>query len=209
MLTEFAKSKREKTPLEQIADPRLLTVSPERMEERDLAKGNSNQQTRDRAQSRVTLQHALDRVRRAARRDRGLRFTTLWHHVYDVDRLREAYFSLKRDSAAGIDGETWQHYGEALEENLRALSNRLKRGAYRAKPVRRVYIPKSVNLQLVCAEPSIQGQPRFQGRFRATAVPAYRSSPQAEHCEHVARPRGGDIRRVRLRSACSRGDHLR
>ena len=57
--------------------------------------------------------------------------------------LRAAYFSLKRDAAPGVDGETWRHYGEALEENLQDLSERLKRGAYRAKPVRRVYIPKA------------------------------------------------------------------
>jgi group II intron reverse transcriptase/maturase len=54
-----------------------------------------------------------------------------------------AYFGLKRNAAPGVDGETWQHYGENLEGNLRELAGRLKRGAYRAKPVRRVYIPKS------------------------------------------------------------------
>ncbi|MDE3180479.1 MAG: group II intron reverse transcriptase/maturase, partial [Acidobacteriota bacterium] len=54
-----------------------------------------------------------------------------------------AYFSLKRDAAPGVDGETWRHYGEALEAHLQDLAERLKRGAYRAKPVRRVYIPKA------------------------------------------------------------------
>jgi group II intron reverse transcriptase/maturase len=63
--------------------------------------------------------------------------------VYDVDRLRGAYLALKRDAAAGVDGETWHHYGKALEANLRDLSERVKRGAYRAKPVRRSYIPKA------------------------------------------------------------------
>jgi RNA-directed DNA polymerase len=57
--------------------------------------------------------------------------------------LRLAYFSLKREAAAGVDGETWRHYGGTLEDNLRDLSERLKRGAYRAKPVRRVFIPKA------------------------------------------------------------------
>jgi group II intron reverse transcriptase/maturase len=85
----------------------------------------------------------LERIRQAASRDKKLRFTGLWHHVYQVDRLREAYFSLKRGAAPGIDGETWRHYGENLEENLQDLSGRLKRGAYRAKPVRRAYIPKA------------------------------------------------------------------
>jgi hypothetical protein len=53
------------------------------------------------------------------------------HRVYDVDRLRRAYYSLKRKSAPGVDGETWQHYGENLEANLQSLSQRLQRGAYR------------------------------------------------------------------------------
>jgi group II intron reverse transcriptase/maturase len=85
----------------------------------------------------------MGRIRQAACRDKQLRFTTLWHHVYNIDHLREAYFSLKRNAAPGVDGETWRHYGERLEENLQDLSDRLKRGAYRAKPVKRAYIPKS------------------------------------------------------------------
>ena len=88
------------------------------------------------------LPNAMERIRQAACRDKKLRFTTLWHHVYDIERLREAYNSLKRNAAPGVDGETWRHYGENLEENLRDLSGRLKRGAYRAKPVKRAYIPK-------------------------------------------------------------------
>jgi group II intron reverse transcriptase/maturase len=63
--------------------------------------------------------------------------------VYAVEQLRAAYVALKRDAAAGIDGETWRHYGESLEANLQDLSGRLQRGAYRAKPVRRAYIPKA------------------------------------------------------------------
>ena len=101
-------------------------------------------QPRDRAYvDSPDLQSALQRIRQAACRDKGLQFTALWHHVHDVDRLREAYLGLKRHAAPGVDGETWQHYGENLEMNLRGLSRRLKRGAYRAKPVRRVYIPKA------------------------------------------------------------------
>ena len=63
--------------------------------------------------------------------------------MYAIERLRVAYWELKRDAAAGIDGETWRHYGENLEANLQDLSGRLQRGAYRAKPVRRAYIPKA------------------------------------------------------------------
>ena len=114
----------------------------ERVEGRGPAKGNPDQQTRDRSLKRGTLQQALERIRQKAREEREFRFTSLWHHVYDVDRLREAYFSLRRNSAPGIDGQTWRAYGEDLEGNLTNLSERLKRGAYRAKPVRRTYIPK-------------------------------------------------------------------
>ena len=117
--------------------------SAETVEERGLAKGNSREQTRTRAQDRTRLQQALARVRKVAREDRKGQFTTLWHHVYDVARLREAYFSLGRKKAAGSDGVTWESYGENLEENLEDLSKRLRTGGYRAKPVRRVYIPKA------------------------------------------------------------------
>jgi group II intron reverse transcriptase/maturase len=85
---------------------------------------------------------ARDRIRRAAKTDKGRRFTALLHHVYDIMALREAYFGLKRDAAPGVDGETWRAYGEQLETRLADLSGRLRRGAYRAKPVRRVHIPK-------------------------------------------------------------------
>ena len=86
---------------------------------------------------------ALDRVRQAACRDKQSKFTSLWHHVYNVDRLREAYLALKRDASAGVDGQTWQAYGQELEKNLKDLPDRLARGRYRAKPVRRVFIPKA------------------------------------------------------------------
>ena len=108
-----------------------------------LAKGNPGQQNAPRTQSRGGAPSALDRVRAVAERDKQVRFTALLHHVYHLDRLRAAYFGLKREAAPGVDGETWRHYGEALEANLRDLAERLKRGAYRAKPVRRAYIPKA------------------------------------------------------------------
>ena len=99
---------------------------------------------RDRAYvAPADLQHALERIRQAACRVKELRFTSLWHHVYNVERLRKAYFKLKRKAAAGVDEVTWEQYGEQLEDNLQDLSARLQRGAYRAKPVRRVYIPKA------------------------------------------------------------------
>src|SRR5437588_481632 len=115
----------------------------EGMEGRGLAKGNLPQQNASRTPSREDALSALERVRQAASKDKKLRFTALLHHIYDPERLREAYFRLKKEAAPGVDGETWRHYGEALEDNLQDLSHRLKRGAYRAKPGRRAYIDKS------------------------------------------------------------------
>jgi len=115
----------------------------EGMEGRGLAKGNLPQQNASRTPSRNDALSALERVRQAAKEDKKLRFTALLHHIYNLETLRMAYLSLKKEAAPGMDGETWRHYGETLEENLQDLSHRLKRGAYRAKPVRRVYIPKA------------------------------------------------------------------
>ena len=126
------------------------------MEGRELAKGNSPDGHDDRTQSRVQSSDGIERVRQAARRDRKQRFTALLHHVYDVDRLRAAYLALKRDAAAGVDGETWRHYGEALEANLRDLAARVKRGAYRASPVRRAYIPKADGRQRPLGVPTLE-----------------------------------------------------
>lgn len=125
-------------------------------EGRGPAKGNPDRQTSHRAQERVRLQQALDRVRQVARKDKETKFTTLWHHVYDVGRLREAYFGLARKSSPGVDGVTWEAYGEDLEGNLADLSSRLKRGAYRAKPVARVYIPKADGRQRPIGVPALE-----------------------------------------------------
>ena len=118
-------------------------LTAEGMEGRGLAKGNLRQQNAPRTPSRTGAPNALERVRQAASRDKEMRFTALLHHVYNLETMRAAYFSLKKDAAPGVDGETWRHYGKALEVNLRDLSERLQRGVYRAKPVRRVYIPKA------------------------------------------------------------------
>ncbi len=111
-------------------------------EGRGPVKGNPQESNTLRTQYREGVQQALTRVRQAARKDKKLRFTTLLHHIYNPAMLREAYFGLKRDAAPGMDGQTWQSYGQDLEANLQELSARLKRGAYRAKPSRRAYIPK-------------------------------------------------------------------
>lgn len=113
------------------------------MEERTSAKGNAVETDTVRAQNRVAVSSGLEGVRQAARKDRKQQFTTLLHHIYDIDRLRAAYQSLGRDAAAGVDGVTWASYGEALEDNLQDLADRIRRGAFRASPVRRTYIPKA------------------------------------------------------------------
>jgi RNA-directed DNA polymerase len=117
-------------------------AAKEAMEGRELAKGNQLEANASRTQRRINAPNALERVRQAVREDRKQRFTALLHHVYAADRLRAAYLAIKRDAAAGIDGETWQRYGEYLERNLADLSERLKRGAYRAKPVRERTFPR-------------------------------------------------------------------
>ena len=84
----------------------------------------------------------LTRIREKARKEPGLVFTSLYHHIYDVDNLRACYDTLEADKATGVDGVTKEEYGRDLEENLRDLSGRLKRMGYRPGPKRRRYIPK-------------------------------------------------------------------
>jgi group II intron reverse transcriptase/maturase len=113
----------------------------EAVEERGLGKENAASKPRPGHRAGVSVPSALDRVRRVAKQDKEAQFTALLHHV-DVDRLRAAYWALNPKAATGVDGVTWLEYGEDLEENLRDLHARVHRGAYRARPSRRVYIPK-------------------------------------------------------------------
>jgi group II intron reverse transcriptase/maturase len=154
MMNERGKSDRSVLPTKPSNEAER--TAEEMVEGRDLTKGNSTESNAFRTQSRGDARSALERVRHAARKDRKQRFTALFHHVYNVDRLRDAYLALKRDASAGVDGETWQHYGEALEENLEGLSGRLKRGAYQAKPVRRVHIPKPDGRQRPIGVPTLE-----------------------------------------------------
>ncbi len=128
----------------------------EGMEGRGLTKGNLQQQNASRTPSRKDAPSALERVRQAASKDKEMQFTALLHHIYKPETLRTAYFGLKKEAAPGVDGETWRHYGETLEENLLDLSHRLKRGAYRAKPVRRVFIPKADGRQRPLGVPALE-----------------------------------------------------
>src|ERR1035438_4474571 len=110
-------------------------------EGRGAAKENADSATRPGHGAGQGVSSGLDRVRQAARKDRQARFTALLHHV-DVDRLRAAYRALNPRAATGVDGVSWEEYGRDLEGNLQELHARLHRGAYRAKPSRRTYIPK-------------------------------------------------------------------
>lgn len=125
-------------------------------EPREVPKGNVSPDARLRAQHRTRLQDALARVRTAAARDTSLRFTTLWHHVYDLDRLRETFYQLRKDGAVGVDDVHWRDYAMNLEANLQDLSARLRRGAYHAKPARRVYIPKADGRQRPLGIPALE-----------------------------------------------------
>jgi len=111
------------------------------MEPRAGTKGNVDRQSTPRAQDRAGVSQALGRIRKAARQNKTEKFTALLHHV-DVGLLRESYLSLRRDASPGADGMTWEDYGLDLESRLMELHERVRRGAYRAQPSRRVMIPK-------------------------------------------------------------------
>src|ERR687893_1376932 len=132
------------------SDPAIVARKPankagqpaaELVERRAGAKGNADQQSTPRAQNRVSVSQALDRVRQAARQRKKERFTALLHHL-SLDLLRVAFFALKRDAAPGVDGLTWRTYEAELEPRLADLHARVHRGAYRALPSQRRYIPK-------------------------------------------------------------------
>jgi RNA-directed DNA polymerase len=111
------------------------------VEGRGLPEGNVARETRPGLRAGLGVSSDLDRVRRVARKDKQVRFTALLHHV-SLDRLRAAYWALEPKAAPGVDGVTWRDYGLELERNLEDLHARVHRGAYRARPARRVFIPK-------------------------------------------------------------------
>ena len=104
-------------------------------------KGNANQQHAGRTQSREAVSQVLARIRQTARERKKERFTALFHHI-NVELLRDAFFAIRREAAPGVDGVTWQDYAANVETNLHDLHARVQRGAYRALPSRRQYIPK-------------------------------------------------------------------
>jgi RNA-directed DNA polymerase len=113
----------------------------EPVERRAGTEGNARQQSTRRAQDRASVSQALERVRQAARHRKKERFTTLFHHL-SPQMLRTAFLALKRDAAPGVDGLTWQDYEAGLDHRIVELHERVHRGAYRAQPSRRRYIPK-------------------------------------------------------------------
>src|SRR5690554_3657817 len=117
-------------------------VSAERSEERTGPKGNGQRAAAVWTQSQVAASPGLLAVRQAAQRNKEIRFSALLHHV-DIPLLHQSYFVLKRRSAAGIDGVTWEAYGSELDARLENLNRRIHKGSYRARPARRVYIPKA------------------------------------------------------------------
>ena len=124
-------------PPNKAADPAVAEV----VEERGPTKGNAASKTRPGRSAGQDGSSALDRVRQAARKDKDAKFTALMHHI-TIDRLRDSYRALRPKAAPGVDGVTWEDYGRDLEQSLLDLHGRLHRGAYRAKPSRRVHIPK-------------------------------------------------------------------
>jgi RNA-directed DNA polymerase len=135
--------------------------SAEAVEGRTSPEGNGGETAAARTLRRDTASIGLAGVRRAARQSKSVRFTALLHHI-TVDLLEQSYCALERDSAPGIDGVTWQAYGENLEEKLSDLHDRIHKGSYRARPARRTYIPKADGsrrpLAILCVEDKIVQQ---------------------------------------------------
>src|SRR5271166_5734137 len=102
---------------------------------------NADQQSTCRAQSRVSVSQALERIRKVAKQRKKEKFTALFHHI-SIDLLEEAFYELKENAAPGVDRLTWTDYEADLERKLEDLHDRVQRGAYRALPSWRVYIPK-------------------------------------------------------------------
>jgi RNA-directed DNA polymerase len=144
------------------SDPGIVAVKPankaepsaaESAEPRTGTKGNADRQSTRQAQDWESVSQALARIRQAAKLRKKERFTTLLHHV-SVELLRLSFFALKKDAAPGVDGLAWRDYETSLEGNLEDLHDRVHRGAYRALPSRRQYIPKADGRQrpiAICA----------------------------------------------------------
>ena len=114
----------------------------EPVERRAGTKGNADRQSTYQTQGWTSVSQALERIRKVARERKKERFTALYHHI-NIELLEEAFYELQENAAPGVDRLTWKDYEANLERNLEDLHDRVQRGAYRALPSRRVYIPKS------------------------------------------------------------------
>jgi RNA-directed DNA polymerase len=141
----------------------------ERVEQRAGAKGNANGQSTHRTQSRGSVSQALERVRTKARGRKTEKFTALLHHI-DDELLRESFYAIQRKAAPGVDGVTWKDYAADLDLNLTDLRDRIHRGAYRAMPSRRVYIPKADGRQRPLAVAALED--KIVQRAAATVLEA-------------------------------------
>src|ERR1700719_1518043 len=117
----------------------LFAAEP--VEPRAETKRNAGQQSTCGTQGQISVSQALERIRRVAKERKKEKFTSLLHHI-SIDLLDEAFFELKEEAAPGVDGLTWTEYEQNLDRNIEDLHARVHRGAYRALPSRRVYIPK-------------------------------------------------------------------
>ena len=135
--------------------------SAEAVEGRTSPKGNGGQAAAVRTQRRVAASNGLAAVRQAARQSKGVRFSALLHHI-TIDLLKQSYFALKRNAAPGIDGVTWRAYGENLDDKLKDLHDRMRKGSYRTRPAKRTYVPKADGsqrpLSVWCVEDKIVQQ---------------------------------------------------
>ena len=160
------------------SDPAIVAGKPaneaapaaeERAERKAGAKGNASGQSRHRTQGRGGVSQALERVRTTARERKDERFTALLHHI-DDGLLRESFAAIQRKAAPGVDGVRWKDYAADLEQNLAALRDAIHRGAYRALPSRRVYIPKADGRQRPLAVAALED--KIVQRAAATVLEA-------------------------------------
>jgi RNA-directed DNA polymerase len=127
-------------PLNKAAEKQAAAA--EREEGRTPTKENISQHHTRPAQDGASVSQGLAGVRKAAKERKQERFTTLLHHL-TIDLLRESFHALKKNAAPGVDDVRWREYGEGLEDRLADLKDRIHRGAYRAQPSLRIYIPKA------------------------------------------------------------------
>jgi retron-type reverse transcriptase len=144
---------------------KAVSVAAEPVEPRTGTTGNASQQSTHRAQDRERVSQALERVRHAARQRKKERFTALFHHV-NISLLRLSFYALKRDAAPGVDGVTWPDYEADLERKLVDLHDRIQRGAYRAQPSQRRYIPKPDGRQRPLAVAALEDKIAQRARSR-------------------------------------------